>query len=143
MMKSLLLPVSAICLLSCSLLSCSVTGPDAAEDKNFAAARLMLETNCVRCHGDNRLSTMPSIHDTRALSRLITAGNWIVPGQPEKSRFFQVVTYPDTIPGAMPPTGHAISKAEVETLRAWIKAGAPVPKAKLFLKPRGTMPRSV
>ena len=133
----------AACLLASALVSCTVTRPDAAEHPTFAAARVVLETNCVHCHGDNRLSTMPSIHDTRALSRLITAGNWIVPGQPEQSRFFQVVTFPDTIPGAMPPTGHAISPAEIETLRTWIKAGAPVPKTKLTLTPRGTMPRSI
>lgn len=123
--------------------SCSVTMPTAAEDKAFAQVRTVLEANCVHCHGDNRLSTMPSIHDTRALGRLVAAGTWIVPGEPDKSRFFQVVTFSDNVPGAMPPTGHAVGKSDVEILRAWIQSGAALPKVNLTLKPRGAMPRSI
>ena len=86
---------------------------------------------------------MPAFTDTRALTRLIGPGNWIVPGHPERSRFFQVVTLADAQPGAMPPTGHAISKAEVEKLRAWIAGGAPVPKGvPLVLVARGEGPHS-
>lgn len=86
---------------------------------------------------------MPAFSDTRALSRLIGPLNWIVPRQPERSRFFQVVTFPDDHPGAMPPTGHAISKPEVEKLRAWIIAGAPLPAGEpITFTPRGEGPRS-
>jgi mono/diheme cytochrome c family protein len=104
--------------------------------------RTVLETNCVHCHGDNRLSTMPPINDTQALSKLIGT-SWIVPGKPEASRFFQVVTFPDEIPGAMPPSGHAISKKEVQILREWIKSGAKLPAHNIKLKPQGPLPRSV
>jgi mono/diheme cytochrome c family protein len=104
--------------------------------------RVVLETNCVHCHGDNRLSTMPPINDTQALTKLIGT-SWIVPGKPEVSRFFQVVTFPDTLPGAMPPSGHAISKQEVETLRSWIKARAKMPPQNLPFTPRGEIPRSI
>lgn len=86
---------------------------------------------------------MPALADTRSLAGLIGPANWIVPGHPERSRFFQVVTLTDAQPGAMPPTGHAISAAEVEKLRAWIVAGAPVPAgAPVALLPRGEGPRS-
>ena len=99
--------------------------------------------NCVHCHGDAHLKTMPAFTDTRALARLIGPGKWIVPGHPERSRVFQVVTFSDEQPGAMPPTGHAISKAEVATIRAWIQAGAPLPEgAPIRLTPRGEGPRS-
>jgi mono/diheme cytochrome c family protein len=109
----------------------------------FAAARQVLETNCVHCHGDYRLKGMPPIDTTRHLAKLIGPGNWIVPGQPEKSRFFQVVIFPDEIPGAMPPTGHGIAKAEVEVLRQWIVAGAPMPEGRNErLRPLGEAPRS-
>jgi cytochrome c5 len=104
----------------------------------------VLEANCVHCHGDNRLSTMPSIHDSHALVSLIGSGKWVVPGKPEQSRFFQVVTFPDQVPGAMPPTGHAISKQDVATLRQWITAGAKVPPGPTIqFTPRGEMPRSM
>jgi len=86
---------------------------------------------------------MPAFPDTRALARLIGPDKWIVPGHPERSRFFRAVTSADEQPGAMPPTGHAIAKSEVEALRAWIAAGAPVPEgASVELVARGEGPRS-
>lgn len=104
--------------------------------------RAVLETNCVHCHGDNRLSTMPPMQDTRGLAKLAATG-WIVPGAPEKSRFYQVVIFPDTVPGAMPPSGHAISRKEARVLHDWIKAGARLPASHVHLHPRGTPPRSI
>lgn len=124
-------------------LSCSTKPENADERLAFAPVQAALEKNCVHCHGDNRLSTMPPIHDSESLRNLITAGGWIVPGRPESSRFFQVVTFPDEIPGAMPPTGHAISRRDVETLRSWIQSGAAVPGGKVIrFTPRGELPRS-
>ena len=109
----------------------------------FASIRPVLESNCVHCHGPDRLRHMPAFPDTRALARLIGPANWIVPGHPERSRLFQVVTLADEQPGAMPPTGHAISKAEVAKLRAWIAAGAPLPMGvPVVLVARGEGPHS-
>lgn len=138
--------------IAASLLCCLpflVTGcasPDEAEPAEpgtFASVRPVLETNCVHCHGDNRLSYMPPINDTKALRRLIGPGNWIIPGKPDGSRFFQVITFSDEQPGAMPPSGHAITAPEVSLLRQWISAGAPVPEDHtIILHPRGELPRS-
>lgn len=129
-----------------SLSSCTTTPRSTArvftdEEQEFAPLRDVLERNCVHCHGDNRLSTMPPINDTHALARLI-GKHWIVPGKPETSRFYQVVTFPDTVPGAMPPSGHAISKTEAQTLRKWIKDGARLPAQNVKLTPHGPLPRS-
>ena len=85
---------------------------------------------------------MPPINDTHALSKHI-GSHWIVPGKPEASRFFQVVTFPDEIPGAMPPSGHAISKKDVQILHDWIKAGARLPEHNVKLVPQGPLPRSI
>ncbi len=128
--------------LAAILASCRTPLMDPAEAQAFAPVQRVLETNCVHCHGDNRLSTMPPINDTHALTKLIGT-HWIVPGQPETSRFFQVVTFPDEIPGAMPPSGHAISPREVRILRDWIKAGAKVPAHNIKLHPQGPLPRSI
>ncbi|MCA1964040.1 MAG: hypothetical protein LDL31_08875, partial [Prosthecobacter sp.] len=114
-----------------------------AELAAFAPVQAVLEANCVHCHGDNRLSTMPSIHDSRALAALVRAGGWITPGKPEASRFYQVVSFPDEVPGAMPPTGHAIRAKERRVLKDWITQGAKVPAGKRVFVPRGQMPRSV
>jgi len=136
MKKPLALLSLVTCLASCT--QAPTTDPAATA---FAPVRTVLETNCVHCHGDNRLSTMPPIHDTRAIGKLI-GQHWIVPGKPEASRFFQVVTFPDEVPGAMPPSGHAISKKEVQVLRDWIKAGAKLPASNVKLTPQGPVPRS-
>lgn len=137
------LPVPAI--LAATLLGCAGRSrePSPAGDPAFDTVRFVLETNCVHCHGDNRLSNMPPINDTRALRSLASSPQWIVPGQPEKSRFYQVVVFPDNVPGAMPPTGHAISKREIQVLHDWIRAGATVPAGRVRkLSPRGDLPRS-
>lgn len=118
-------------------------GEVTAVPATFVGARKVLEENCVHCHGDNRLKGMPSIDTTRHLANLIGPGKWIIPGKPEQSRLYQVVVFPDEVPGAMPPTGHGIGKAEVELLREWILAGAPLPEgSNERLKPVGEAPRS-
>jgi mono/diheme cytochrome c family protein len=129
------------------LFSTGCTTPRAATMKAsgnpaaFAAARPVLESNCVHCHGTERLARMPALTDTAALARL--KGTWIIPGQPDSSRLFQVVTLTDAQPGAMPPTGHALGKADVAKLRAWIQAGAPLPEGTpVRLVPRGERPHS-
>lgn len=142
-MKKSLASVIVASVLVGAVVSCNVSKPTSAADKAFSAVRLVLETNCVHCHGDNRLSTMPSINDTHALAKLVAQGTWIVPGKPEKSRLYQVVTFADNVPGAMPPTGHAISKKDIEILRGWIQSGAHLPTGNVTLKPRGGVPRSV
>lgn len=148
-MKTTAFTAPALILLG-SLVSALIAGcaqtPPAESPKNVASFQRvlpLLETNCVHCHGQQRLPTMPAIADTKALAALIGPGKLIVPGAPESSRFFQVVMLTDNQAGAMPPTGHGISKAQVETLRAWIQSGAPLPAGNLALKPRGPGPRSL
>jgi hypothetical protein len=135
-----------ILLLSSTLLlaACVTTSSSSAsaDELAFTGARIVLQANCVHCHDDTRLSTMPPIADTQGLAQLIATG-WITPGYPDKSRFFQVVTLSDETPGAMPPTGHAISPLEVRILRQWIKDGAQLPKRNLKLTKQGPLPRSV
>jgi mono/diheme cytochrome c family protein len=133
------------CIVALSYTSCgSSTLPSSKVDSAFAEVQTVLEVNCVHCHGDNRLSTMPPIQNSDALSKLVGKGGWIVPGKPEQSRFFQVVTFPDTVPGAMPPTGHAIRQAHMQVLREWITNGAKVPSERTIkFTPRGALPRSV
>jgi hypothetical protein len=43
---------------------------------------------------------------------------------------------------AMPPTGHALSKKQVELLSAWIQQGAPLPKENVSFNSQGESPRS-
>ena len=126
-------------------ISC-VTSPESptpTERASFASIKPILETNCVHCHGENHLAHMPPFGNSRELASLVGSGKWISPGHPEDSRFLQVVTLNDTQPGAMPPTGHALSKDDTNQLRAWIASGAPIPKdAVTSFIPKGSPPRS-
>ncbi len=108
----------------------------------FAKVKPALERNCVHCHATIRLPGMPSLTDTKALAGLIGPNKLIVPGKPEKSRFYVVVTLADNQAGAMPPTGHAMSTREVATLREWIQLGAPLPSETIILEGKGRSPRS-
>lgn len=80
--------------------------------------------------------------NTRELATLIGTYRWIIPGSPERSRFYQVATLSDNDPDATPPPGHAISPKNLATLRMWIEKGAPLPAQETTLTPRGTAPRS-
>ena len=85
---------------------------------------------------------MPSFASTRDLAALTGPGKLIVPGAPEQSRFFQVVTMSDSDIGAMPPTGHALTSREVAVLKSWIAGGADLPEGNVALRPHGRAPRS-
>lgn len=108
----------------------------------FSQVRPVLESSCVHCHGSERLAGMPSFSSTRDLAALTGPGRLIVPGAPERSRFFQVVAMSDSDIGAMPPTGHALAPQEVDLLKAWIAGGAELPEKTVALRPHGRSPRS-
>ena len=85
---------------------------------------------------------MPSFTSTKALASITGPGKLIVPGAPEISRFFQVMTLSDDQVGAMPPTGHALESKEIAIMRRWILEGAKLPQEDIALTPRGEAPRS-
>ncbi len=138
-----------ICLLGLScfalLLSCadvSSTTKEVALAGSFESVVPVLEHSCVHCHASQRLSTMPSFNDSNALAAIRGSGKLIVPGSPETSRFLVVTKLADDELSAMPPTGHALSEKEVETLRVWIQQGALLPKENVRFSPQGQSPRS-
>ena len=141
-MRSLLShPVFVSSVLIAITSSCSLLKPSPAEEaETFTKVQAVLETNCVHCHGKHHYVEMPALTSTQSLAGLIGPGRWIVPGKPEESRFYKVVTFPADAWGSMPPTGHKISKAEARTLRKWIEAGAKVPAKSVPLHPRGDLP---
>ncbi len=124
---------------------CLPIGPSTASGgtrTSFNKIRPILESSCVHCHGAIRLPNMPSFNSTRALASITGPDKLIVPGAPEKSRFYQVTTLSDDQVGAMPPTGHALKPREIELIRQWIEEGAKIPQEDLTLTPRGQSPRS-
>ncbi|HMJ66395.1 MAG TPA: PSD1 and planctomycete cytochrome C domain-containing protein, partial [Candidatus Binatia bacterium] len=92
--------------------------------------RPLLANNCYKCHSQNAEKVKGGLLlDTR--DAVLAGGNTgpaIVPGNPDKSLLIQAVRYtnPDL---QMPPKGEKLTEAQVADLVAWIKMGAPDPRA--------------
>jgi formylglycine-generating enzyme required for sulfatase activity len=114
------------------VLLCAATGARAqapAPGIDFAKQiQPVLESNCIACHGTAqaagglRLNTKPSV------TKGGTHGPAIIPGQPEKSPLYTVVELAPGQRGAMPPGGPQLTKAQRDTIRQWIAAGANWPE---------------
>ena len=89
--------------------------------------RLILEENCLDCHGPDKQKSKLRV-DKRAL--LVRGGDSgmpsIVPGDPTKSHLIDLVkgTDPDEI---MPPKGDPLTSDQIALLVKWIEGGAEWP----------------
>lgn len=85
----------------------------------------ILSTHCYRCHGEKQqgeLSLLNRDHLLRGGESEVPA---IVPGKPEESQLFELISAdPDDY--RMPPKGDGLTAAEVDILKQWIVAGAPM-----------------
>ena len=93
----------------------------ATEDALPQAARRVLETHCIGCHGAARMSGL----DMRTLESLLaggTRGSAVVPHDASASLLVQAVKGHG--PLRMPPGDKSLSGAEVDVLARWIDDGA-------------------
>lgn len=104
--------VAGMLLTACSLLA-------ASED----AARKVLAARCWACHAETRMGNL-RLDSRAAMLAGGKSGSALVPGDADRSRLVLAVTRADSSVKAMPP-GAPLPAAEVETLREWVKAGAP------------------
>lgn len=76
--------------------------------------------HCLRCHsnespgGDVSVSTADSLFD----------GGYVIAGAPDSSSLMELVESHDESPPEMPKEGRALSRDQVELLKAWIRQGA-------------------
>src|SRR5262249_31587168 len=90
-----------------------------------ADAYAVIQKNCFPCHGAAKTSGL----DLRTSETALAGGahgTVIVAGDPDQSRLYKLIMH-EAEP-AMPPGGR-LSDDDIETLRNWIEAGAPYPKA--------------
>jgi hypothetical protein len=83
------------------------------------------------CHGGNSPQASMSLAADRTFSNTVdvTSSGYapakrIVPGDPEASVLYNKITDTGAFGGDMPPGPAALGAAEIETIRAWIEAGA-------------------
>ncbi|HVX64405.1 MAG TPA: PSD1 and planctomycete cytochrome C domain-containing protein [Pirellulales bacterium] len=86
--------------------------------------RPMLVNRCQSCHGADDQEAGLRLDSRQALLAGIEGAPVMVPGEPDKSRLIQVVRYNSDV--QMPPEGK-LPEAELASLTAWIKMGAPWP----------------
>jgi mono/diheme cytochrome c family protein len=83
--------------------------------------RPIFKAHCTRCHGEKSRKGGLDLRNREGVLQGSESGPVIVPGKALESLLFQVVHR-----GKMPPKNKdQLSKAEVQTIRHWIQAGAP------------------
>ena len=86
--------------------------------------RPILAKNCFGCHGPEKQKSSLRL-DIKSLAFKGGSGHGpaIVPSKPEESPLFQLASSADA-DEKMPPKGPGLTKAELQTVQRWIKAGA-------------------
>src|SRR5439155_24651301 len=96
-------------------------GPKLSRADFEPAVAAILVKNCVPCHNASELKGGLDLTRQQGLLKGGKSGPAVVPGKPHQSYLIERVTE-----GSMPPkrAGQRLSTADVESLRAWVAAGA-------------------
>ncbi len=123
-MKPLLLAVLALPLLA-SPIHAQPKEPTPEQAAFFESkVRPLLVAHCQECHGAKKQKGDVRLDSRAAILSDSELGPIVVPGQPDKSVLLRVMQH--TGPIKMPPKGK-LPAADLDTLAAWIKMGAPWP----------------
>ncbi len=86
----------------------------------------IFERHCIRCHGPEKQKGGLRL-DRIDESAFDPDLGVLVPGDPEASYLFELITLPPDDPDRMPAKGPPLDRNEIEAIRLWIEMGAPVP----------------
>ncbi|HYP15317.1 MAG TPA: PSD1 and planctomycete cytochrome C domain-containing protein, partial [Bryobacteraceae bacterium] len=101
---------------------------DAANSPEFfeSKVRPILAGNCFGCHTSSKMGGL-RLDSSEDMLKGGTKGAAVVPGDPAKSLLIELVKHSD--PKLRMPMGNKLKDADIETLTAWVKAGAVWPKS--------------
>lgn len=88
----------------------------------------LLEQRCLPCHNGHTAAGDLDLRSGQLAFRRSPNGPFIVPGYPERSKLFRMIRLASEEPGAMPPTGHALSQTQRSAIQQWITEGAHWPE---------------
>jgi hypothetical protein len=108
-------------------LATAQTAPADSADYFETKVRPILANNCYSCHTNSSLGGL-RLDSLDSMMRGGKRGAAIVPGDPEKSLMIQALKQ-TVADGLKMPMGGKLKDSEIETLAAWIKAGAVWPKS--------------
>ncbi len=104
-----------------SLACIALAAPASAGDSFAIAARRVLDTHCIACHGSARISGL-DLRTSEGAAAGGTRGPAIIPGDPASSLLLRAVAGEGQL--RMPPSGDGLSDTDIETLGQWIETGA-------------------
>ncbi len=113
--------------------ACLAASPVKAAEEAIDFARQIkpiIADRCVECHNSESLTGNLNLQSRHLAMQKRKEGPVIVPGKPEKSLLYLTLTLPVKDRKAMPATAHRLPKSDIETVRLWIKQGAPWPEGK-------------
>ncbi len=90
----------------------------------------ILEAKCAICHNKSGLPGRLSLASREEALKTGTLGAFIIPGQPDESRFLTHLSGAHASVKAMPPVGETLTPEETTLLRRWISQGAAWPSGK-------------
>ncbi len=131
--------MSKVLVLSSSLFFCVVLSAQPAEQTDFFEKKIrpIFAANCAVCHNAQATVAGLDFSTTDGIRYAVQyggeAGKLISLEKPEESLLLQVVEYGGRL--KMPPNGK-LKEEQLEDLRIWVQAGAPVPGAAQSLKIR-------
>jgi mono/diheme cytochrome c family protein len=98
----------------------------APQSELAARTKAIFHKRCYECHSHDKAESGIKILHHRLL---VTVRKVVVPGRPEESELYQLLTTSDEEMRMPRPPAARLSPAEIETVRAWILEGAlPFPK---------------
>ncbi len=86
----------------------------------------IFKRSCTKCHNPHKFKGELDLTSALGIQKGGESGEVLEPGKPDKSELLRLCTLAEADDDAMPPTGKQPrpTQADIETLRAWIAAGA-------------------
>lgn len=94
-----------------------------AYDATWTGVQELFVDHCDRCHPSMQYV---DLHVDIAADVTSAAGYYVVPGDPDNSVLWQLVSAPSPFQSAMPYDTGLLPLATVDPIREWIAAGAPL-----------------
>jgi len=84
----------------------------------------VLAARCVECHNADTQEGNLRLDSPEGIRAGGEYGAIVVPGKPDESTMFELITKEHTDPDRMPNKGEPLGDAEIATIKAWIEQGA-------------------
>jgi len=124
---SLALIASAVVFQACTKISEEPGKPKKEKVSFVEDIRPILEENCLSCHHTGTLLGELNLENKEFASKKTPRGYFLVAGDPQASRLYNVLVNLRARDDAMPPDGHRLESEKINLIHDWIMQGAEWP----------------